>query len=51
MTETKFPFICCACNMSFEAEAYDEYDDQPCPECGEFCTPFVSAETPEVDCK
>jgi hypothetical protein len=51
MTDTTFLFICCEFNMSFEAESYDEYDDAPCPECGELFAPFVSAETPEIDCK
>ena len=38
-------FICAECKQSFEDEADDEYDDQPCPECGEMCTPFTPVDS------
>jgi hypothetical protein len=36
-----YTFICADCIISFDAEADDEDDEQPCPECGELCTPFI----------
>jgi DNA-directed RNA polymerase subunit RPC12/RpoP len=39
MSDTTYLFICAECNMSFDADAEDENDDQPCPECGEMCAP------------
>jgi DNA-directed RNA polymerase subunit RPC12/RpoP len=36
-------FICAECNTSFEGEADDVDDEQPCPDCGEMCQPIISA--------